>query len=205
MPDLRSHLFQSFHTTVRLSRGRTGPQGFDHLIDKNYGSGLCQLEVEDLVAAFDDLARVELALRRNSKMQKKKITPEQNDPQQQDGYRKDHPKDKLKEHAKETEQGVGRVGEQGRRRGGGGARIWERRKTEGGGLRAEGLVKGLATGRFARQLAQGLHFALGMLQHCELLPGDVEQIAVMKLLRGSGQGFLRSLVRHHARGVKERV
>ena len=133
------------------------------------------------------------------------ITPEQNDPQQQDGYRKDHPKDKLKEHAKETEQGVGRVGEQGRRRGGGGARIWERRKTEGGGLRAEGLVKGLATGRFARQLAQGLHFALGMLQHCELLPGDVEQIAVMKLLRGSGQGFLRSLVRHHARGVKERV
>ena len=57
---------------VRLSRDRTGPQGFDRLIEKNYGSGLCQLEVEDLVAAFDDLARVELALRRNSKMQKKK-------------------------------------------------------------------------------------------------------------------------------------
>ena len=77
------------------------------------------------------------------------ITPEQNDPQQQDGYRKDQPKDKLKEHAKETEQGVGGVGEQPRRRGGGGARIWGRRKTEGEGLRAEGLVKGLATGRFA--------------------------------------------------------
>ena len=58
---------------VRLSRDRTGPQGFDRLIEKNYGSGLCQLEVEDLVAAFDDLARVELALRRNIKMQKKKM------------------------------------------------------------------------------------------------------------------------------------
>ena len=31
---------------------------FGHLIEKNYGSGLCQLEVEDLFAAFGDLARV---------------------------------------------------------------------------------------------------------------------------------------------------
>ena len=59
--------------------------------------------------------------------------------QQQEGHRKDHPKDKLKEHAQETEQGIEGIGEQGRRRGGGGARIWGRRKTEGGGLRAEGL------------------------------------------------------------------
>ena len=43
---------------VRLSGDRTGPQGFDHLIEKNYGSGLCQLEVDDLFAAFGDLARV---------------------------------------------------------------------------------------------------------------------------------------------------
>ena len=55
-----------------MSRDRTGPQGFDHLIEKNYGSGLCQLEVDDLFAAIGDLARVELALRRKSKMKKKK-------------------------------------------------------------------------------------------------------------------------------------
>ena len=58
-----------------MSRDRTGPQGFDHLIEKNYGSGLCQLEVDDLFAAFGDLARVELALRRKSKMKKKKKKP----------------------------------------------------------------------------------------------------------------------------------
>ena len=74
-PDLRSHLFKSFRTMVRLSGDRTGPQGFDHLIEKNYGSGLCQLEVDSLFAAIGDLAKVELALRRKSKMKKKKKKP----------------------------------------------------------------------------------------------------------------------------------
>ena len=68
----RDYLVQSFRTMVRLSGDRTGPQGFDHLIEKNYGSGLCQLEVDSLFAAIGDLAKVELALRRKSKMKKKK-------------------------------------------------------------------------------------------------------------------------------------
>ena len=68
----RDYLVQSFRTMVRLSGDRTGPQGFDHLIEKNYGSGLCQLEVNSLFAAIGDLAKVELALRRKSKMKKKK-------------------------------------------------------------------------------------------------------------------------------------
>ena len=55
-------------------RSTASSQGFDHLIEKNYGSGLCQLEVDDLFAAIGDLARVELALRRKSKMKKKKPT-----------------------------------------------------------------------------------------------------------------------------------
>ena len=74
MPDSRL-LVQSFRTMVRLSGDRTGPQGFDHLIEKNYGSGLCQLEVDSLFAAIGDLAKVELALRRKSKMKKKKKKP----------------------------------------------------------------------------------------------------------------------------------
>ena len=68
----RDYLVQSFRTMVRLSGDRTGPQGFDHLIEKNYGSGLCQLEVDSLFAAIGDLAKVKLALRRKSKMKKKK-------------------------------------------------------------------------------------------------------------------------------------
>ena len=68
----RDYLVQSFRTMVRLSGDRTGPQGFDHLIEKNYGSGLCQLEVDSLFAAIGDLAKVELALRRKSTMKKKK-------------------------------------------------------------------------------------------------------------------------------------
>ena len=71
----RDYLVQSFRTMVRLSGDRTGPQGFDHLIEKNYGSGLCQLEVDDLFAAIGDLAKVELALRRKSKTKKKKKKP----------------------------------------------------------------------------------------------------------------------------------
>ena len=46
-----------------------------HLIEKNDGSGLCQLEVDSLFAAIGDLAKVELALRRKSKMKKKKKKP----------------------------------------------------------------------------------------------------------------------------------
>ena len=68
---MRSRLFQSFRAMVRLSRDRTGQQGYDHLIEKNYCTGLCQLEVDDLFAAFGDLARVELALGRMSQMKKK--------------------------------------------------------------------------------------------------------------------------------------
>ena len=68
----RDYLVQSFRTMVRLSGDRTGPQGFDHLIEKNYGSGLCQLEVDSLFAAIGDLAKFKLALRRKSKIKKKK-------------------------------------------------------------------------------------------------------------------------------------
>ena len=71
----RDYLVQSFRTMVRLSGDRTGPQGFDHLIEQNYGSGPCQLEVDSLFAAIGDLAKVKLALRRKSKKKKKKKKP----------------------------------------------------------------------------------------------------------------------------------
>ena len=51
------------------------PHGFNHFIAKNCGSGFCLLEVDDLFAAFGDLARVELALGNKSNMKKKKKKP----------------------------------------------------------------------------------------------------------------------------------